>query len=421
MDVHDTAARLVVRVRQQDAVAHGPHTEVPNDAGDKAMAATLGTYVPTFQGLSAFDLIRPANQGAACFPFDTESLPFFRARNAIYYLFLGLKSVRPRMSVLVPDYHSGNEVLALRAAGATLHFYPIGRDMQPDLDAVEQLCKQHDPDVLYVIHYLGWPQPMGAFGEICRRRTMLLVEDCALSLLSEPGGEALGTHGDWAVFCLYKTLPVPNGSLLVQNTMPLGSLDRLSLRPAGAVSVMGRVAELVVQRVRARANAIGSTLQSAKRVVGRAMGAVEVGRANVGDIGFNLEDVDLRMSSTSHRLLRRFNFDAIRHQRVSNYSALRTALNGSVTPLHSQLEDGVCPLFYPIVVGDKSATARALRADGVQALEFWNHGADAIAGERADVQYLRSHVRALPAHQDLSSRPLHHMADRVSRVVPRAA
>ena len=385
------------------------------------MAATLGMYVPTFQGLSAFDLIRPANQGTTCFPFDTESLAFFRARNAIYYLFLGLQAVRPRLSVLVPDYHSGNEVLALRAAGATVHFYPIGRDMQPDLDAVERLCHQHDPDVLYVIHYLGWPQPMVALGDMCRRRTMLLVEDCALSLLSEPGGEALGTHGDWAVFCLYKTLPVPNGALLVQNTLPLASLDRLHLRPAGAMSVMGRIAELVVQRVRAKANALGTTLQSAKHAVGKAMGAIEVSRSNVGDIGFNTDDVDLGMSSMSQRLLRRFNFDDIRRKRVDNFQALTEALSGSVRPLHPRLDEGVCPLFYPIVVDDKPATARALRAQGVQVLEFWNHGADAIAGESADVQYLRSHVLALPIHQDLSPRQLRHMADRVSTIVPQAA
>ena len=385
------------------------------------MAASLTMYVPTFQGLSAFDLIRPAKPDAACFPFDTESLPFFRARNAIYYLFMALKSLRPRLSVLVPDYHSGNEVLALRAAGATVHLYPIGRDLQPDLEAVTRLCEQHDPDVLYVIHYLGWPQPMAALSALCRQRTMLLVEDCALSLLSEPGGQMLGTHGDWSVFCLYKTLPVPNGSLLVQNTMPLGSLDRLNLRRAGAVSVMGRIAELVVQRVRANANAIGTTLQSAKQMVGRAMGAVDVARSNVGDIGFNLDDVDLRMSATSERLLRRFNFDDIRRRRVSNYQTLGTALNGAVTHLQPHLEDGVCPLFYPILVHDKPAAARALRSHGVQALEFWNHGADAISGESDAVQYLRSHVLALPVHQDLSVRQLNHMADRVTRVIPHAA
>jgi dTDP-4-amino-4,6-dideoxygalactose transaminase len=385
------------------------------------MAASLMTYVPTFQGLSAFDLIRPANRAAACFPFNAANLGFFRARNAIYYLTLALKTLRPRLSVLAPDYHSGNEVLALRAAGADLHFYPIGRDLQPDLDAVERLCAQHQPDVLYVIHYLGWPQPMAELNAMCRQRTMLLIEDCALSLLSEPGGKALGTHGDWAVFCLYKTLPVPNGALLVQNTMPLDTLDRLNLRPAGAASVLGRVAELVLQRVRARANAVGSTLQAAKQAVGRALGSIELSRANVGDIGFNKADVDLRMSNASQRLLQRFDFDKIRRQRVSNYQTLGQSLNGSVTPLHSTLETGVCPLFYPIVVDHKAAAARSLRTHGVQALEFWNYGADDIGRESAAVQYLRSHVLALPVHQDLSPRHLDHMADCVTRVVPRAA
>lgn len=383
--------------------------------------AALTMYVPTFQGLSAFDLIRPAAGAAAAFPFNAESLPFFRARNAIYHLFLALKTLRPRMRVLVPDYHSGNEVLALRAAGANVLFYPIGRDMLPDLAALDRLCEQHDPDVLYVIHYLGWPQPIDALAALCRKRTMLLVEDCALSLLSQPDGQALGTHGDWSVFCLYKTLPVPNGALLAQNTMPLGSLDRLRLRPAAAVSVIGRIAELLVQRVRARANSVGITLQSAKHMVGRVMAAADGARSSVGDIGFDLKDVDLEMSPASQRLLQRFDFDDIRRKRVSNYRRLGAALNGSVTHLHPQLDEGVCPLFYPIIVDDKAAAAHALGAQGVQALQFWNHGGGAAETESADVQYLRSHVLALPIHQDLSPHHIDHIADRTARLSSCAA
>src|SRR5829696_8995461 len=181
-------------------------------------------YVPTFQGLSAIDLLKPASKPAACFPFNAPRLSFYRARNAIYHLFRELQALTPSLTVLVPDYNSGNEVLALQAAGATVHFYRIGRDMQPDIEDVERLCKRHDPDVLYVIHYLGWPQPLSALAALCQQRSMLLVEDCALSLLSEPDGQPLGSTGDWSIFCLYKTLPVPNGALLVQNTVPLGGL-----------------------------------------------------------------------------------------------------------------------------------------------------------------------------------------------------
>jgi dTDP-4-amino-4,6-dideoxygalactose transaminase len=378
-------------------------------------------YVPTFQGLSAIDLLRPISKPAESFPFNAPRLSFYRARNAIYHLFKALQAVTPSVTVLVPDYNSGNEVLALQAAGATLHFYRIGRDMQPDLEDIERLCRLHDPDVLYVIHYLGWPQPLADLKEICRRRTMLLVEDCALSLLSEPDGEPLGAVGDWSIFCLYKTLPVPNGALLVQNTMPLDGLDRLRLRKAGAASVLGRIAELLVQRVRGRMDGVGNALQSAKRAAGKAVGALEVARSTVGDIGFDLSDVDLRMSVASERLIKRFDFDGIRRRRVANYQTLASALNGHVKPLHANLADGVCPLIYPIVVDDKSSTAKSLRQAGIEPLEFWNHGADRSDLGSDSVRYLRSHVLGLPVHQDLSPRQIDHLARQVGDLHLRAA
>ena len=47
------------------------------------------------------------------YPFDAQPMTFYRARNAIYYLFEALKQPNNRLTVLVPDYNSGNEVLAL--------------------------------------------------------------------------------------------------------------------------------------------------------------------------------------------------------------------------------------------------------------------------------------------------------------------
>jgi dTDP-4-amino-4,6-dideoxygalactose transaminase len=378
-------------------------------------------YVPTFQGLSPIDWLKPAAAGTPCFPFAAKGLSFYRARNAIYHLFRELRAMTPRLEVLVPDYNSGNEVLALRAAGAGLHFYRIGPDMRADLDDVRRLCKAHDPEVLYVIHYLGWPQPLGALKEICRERSMLLVEDCALSLLSQPDGEPLGSTSDWSIFCLYKTLPVPNGALLVENTAPLAALDRLRLRHAGSFSVLGRITELMVQRLRARVDGVGTAIQTAKRAVGRAAGALAVNRSTVGDIGFNLGDVDLAMSRSSERLLQRLNFDAIRRQRIANYHTLRNALGDSVTTAHSDLPDGACPLFLPILVADKPAAARELRGRGIDALEFWNHGARDLSEESAQAQFFRAHVLGLPIHQDVSPRQLSYIATQFANVHPQAA
>jgi len=383
--------------------------------------SVTGTFVPTYQGLSAIDFVRqPAREHAGGFPFDAaHRLPFYRARNAIYYLFRALLERHPRLTVLAPDYNSGNEILALRAAGATVHYCPVDRRMQLDPEAVDRLCRRHHPDLLYVIHYVGWPQPMPELVDLCRRHEMLMVEDCALSLLSETGGRPLGSFGDWAVFCLYKTLPLPNGALLTQNTTRLESLERLPLRQAGSASVLGRTAELVVQRIRGRVNGVGAALQMVKRGIGRAAGAMDVRRANVGDIGFNLDEVDLAMSGLSARLLDRFDYVEIRRRRRDNYRRLDAQLDPSVVRAFPHLDEGVCPLFFPIVVADKHAAAVALQRRGVDALEFWNESTESGDEMSTDARFLRAHVLELPIHQDLTPRQIAHMARQVSAVTAR--
>ena len=387
------------------------------------MVGVTGLFVPTYQGLSAADLLRrtPATATTA-FPLNAPGrLPFYRARNGIYHLFRTLVESRPGLTVLAPDYNSGNEILAMRAAGARIHYSHVDRRMQLDPDAIARLCDRHRPDVLYVIHYIGWAQPIAALADLCRARNMLLVEDCALSLLSAPAGLRLGGFGQWSVFCLYKTLPLPTGALLVQNGPRLEALERLQLREVGPASVAGRTAELLVQRMRGRASSVGAALQLAKRGLGRIAGALDVRRANVGDIGFNLDEVDLAMSPVSRRLLDGFDVLDIRRRRIANYRRLESLLDPRVIRVFPDLPDGACPLFFPILVPDKPAAARALQRRGVDALEFWNESMESGDEMGDDARFLRAHVLELPVHQDLTERQLTYLARQVSDVTARGA
>jgi len=387
-------------------------------------------FIPTFQGLTATDLVLSASGKTTTrrYPFDVPHLTFYRARNAIYHLFRVLKSTNEQLTVLLPDYNSGNEVLALEAAGASLRYYPVGRDGQVDVGEVERLCALHRPDVLYVIHYLGWPQPIRELVELARRSGVWLVEDCALALLSDAGDQPLGTFGQFSIFCLYKTLPLPNGACLVENGDRLAGLDAVSLRQAGLPSVLGRTAELVVRNIRSRSDSLGAAMASMKRAAGRAVGAMDVPRAKIGDIGFNIEDVDLAMSEISLRLLNRIDLEDVRRRRIDNYHRLAACLEGYVTPLHDELPAGACPLLFPILVEDKTETADVLRTCGIDVLEFWNHGAEAAeaigcraqdpatgADPSTNAQYLRRHVLGLPIHQDLTPRHMEYIAEQVSK------
>ncbi|MBI4485116.1 MAG: DegT/DnrJ/EryC1/StrS family aminotransferase [Acidobacteria bacterium] len=360
---------------------------------------------------------------ASRFPFDApQQLRFYRARNAIYHLFRALPPRRGRLTVIAPDYYSGNEVLAIRAAGAAIHYAKVDRSMRLDPDEVERLCERHDPDVLFVIHYLGWPQPIRDLAAICRRRGIVLVEDCALALLSEADRRALGSFGDYAIFCLYKTVPVPNGALLVANGTALPALENVGLRSAGPRSVVGRMAELLAVGVRTRASSTGAMLHAAKRGVGRVAGALKIHHAPVGDIGFDLAEVDLAMSGVSDRLLERLDFGAIRRRRVENFRQLDARIDGQATRVYRDLPGGVCPLSFPILVADKPAAARALQARGIESIEMWNDGVGGDRSEMSDsVRFLREHVLELPVHQDLTPAHIAYVADQVSSLQLRMA
>ncbi len=371
-------------------------------------------YIPSWPGLTLDDLLSFRVDKTSTYPFTAvNKSSFCVARSGIYHLFRALQ-FKPGDKVLVPDYHSGNEVAAIQAAGATIEFYPIRRNLEPDLETLSRLAAR-GARVIYVIHYLGWPQPIKEIQAICRRSGSILVEDCALSLFSETEGKSLGVFGDYSVFCLYKTLPVPNGGVLVQNGKALPALENLKLETCPRLTAAGRSAELVLETVRSRWNGLGKLLFDIKRSAGRSMRAANVRQVPIGDIGWDIANVNVGMSGLSESIIRGSDYEWIRQRRRENFLQLRQNLAGRVTPLRKDLEPGVCPLFFPILVQDKHAAAEALRERGIEAVEFWNDPQlDRNLG--ADARYLRAHVLELPIHQGVTPKQVDYIAEQVRQL-----
>src|SRR5262249_17886656 len=153
-------------------------------------------------------------------------------------------------------------------------------------------------------------------------------EDCALSLFSETEGQPLGSFGDYSVFCLYKTLPVPNGGLLVQNRGALPELDALALERCPRISAAGRSPEPALETGRARFDRLGRALVTLKQSVGRSLRAASVRQVPVGDIGWNIGNVNLAMSKISHSILRGVDHARVLRIRQENFRRLQRRLAG---------------------------------------------------------------------------------------------
>jgi dTDP-4-amino-4,6-dideoxygalactose transaminase len=337
------------------------------------------------------------------FPFSApRTREFYFARNAVFHGvgLLGLQGAE----ILVPAYHHGVEVEALEAAGARLRFVRVDARMRLDLEDLQRRVGPRTRAV-YVIHYAGFPQPMADVLAIARAHGLRVIEDCALALLSRDGGVPLGARGDLGVFCLYKTIPVPNGGILAVNAdVPLPPA------PAAAplVSTLSHAAGGLLANAAIRLGEAGRWARDALRVVNRAVrrrtGAAPV---STGTRHFDPSAAGLGMSGLSRVVLRNLDWDAIVAARRRNYFLLLGRLRELAPPIAPELPAGVCPLFYPFVSESKGELQRRLAERGVETIDFWRfHHPSCPEGLFPEVDLLRRRVLELPVHQDLSPEDL---------------
>ena len=182
---------------------------------------------------------------------------------------------------------------------------------------------------------------------------LVLVEDCALALLSEAEGGPLGSFGDYAVFCLYKTLPVLDGGLLVQHRHPFSELERLPLRRIGRAFEVGQALELWLERARSRAPRLGGSACGSQATDRRAADrSAREARAG-GRCGFNVADADIAMSCLVRTAARPPRLCGDPESTPPQFLAPGRAPGGIRYCAVARLEDGVCPLFFPLLVKDK--------------------------------------------------------------------
>ena len=349
-------------------------------------------------------LARKQATGAA-FPFDGSGFHFeyHYARNAIWAL-CGAWTLAGQ-EVLVPAYVEGVELDALLRAGVRPRFYRVDSRMRFSAD---DLWEHLTPNTraVYVIHYLGFPQGIGALAEACRQRGVLLVEDCAQALLSRSGSRPLGTFGDAAVFSFRKSLPVPDGGVLVLHQSPPGPL----VPPRSPPEWPSRIAVL------------GSALRQAPGAswwlyplwpTARSIARCLLPESAASSDGAKVEPAaNLGISKISSFILARQDLAHVFQARRANYRCLEERLRHLLPPLFA-LTEGVCPLLYAARVPRKQEALQLLRQVGVEAADHWPANHPLLHGRFPEVDALHATVIGLPCQQTI---PFHRMTDWADRI-----
>jgi len=371
--------------------------------------------------------LRPGRRrGERPAPFDTAPTHYvFSGRTAIFH---GLRvlGIAPGERVLVPAFNCASLVEPIRRYGAKTAFYKIDADCSADFDDIERRIDSTTRAVV-VIHYFGFPERLERFRELCTRRGVYLIEDCAHVLTGAAGAIPLGATGDVSIFSWRKFLPVGDGGQLVVNNRTLAADVRLDA-PSAVVRL--RAVKDAVDRILESPNAFARCANLLWRLpsIARrrppapaAEAASESAAASTPatdelDLGCPFTLVNLPMSAFSRFVADHIDLRSIIEQRRLNYRYLLTVVGAlpGIVPLFRELPDGVCPLAFPFFVEGRKDFHLLLRSKGIPA-STWGGviHPDLPLEEFPESRALYDGLIYLPVHQSLSV----HEMDTMSRAV----
>jgi perosamine synthetase len=309
-------------------------------------------------------------------------------------LLAGLRAlgVGPGDEVLLPGYLCESVVTPVEAVGGRVAFYPVAKTLAVDPAAIEAAITP-STRVVVLIHYFGFPGPVQEVRAVCDRRGVALVEDCAHALYSRLGEQRLGTFGDLAIFSPWKSLPLPDGGLLVLNRPGLQATA-----PTEAPAASRTLARLAYRSLGTFEQVVGWSPRL--RLLQRSDLRKDMhARVSAGPIEM------VRGSSIAWRLLRGARPAWVVRPRRRHYARLLDACRTIrwVRPLFETLPEGVCPLGLALVAEDRDLWRDRLLAEGVNVRTYWEHLPPAVDLDQfRDAAWLSDRILVLPTHQGLS-------------------
>ena len=328
---------------------------------------------------------------------------FARAKQGLYAALTAYDSESEGV-VLLPAYAPGGVVWAALYAGYDVRYYPVNEDLSLPTAAVAAQIESHDPAAIVFIHYFGFvDEHFRDLAAIASDVDALVIEDCARGLFSrDPHGQLLGSTGDVALYCLHKTLPVPNGGLVVS--------DRLSIpEPDVSRPEWRRIPQLAALSVARVGHVPIDHTPTVRRAMNRGVSSVSPPERSSRPGGLTL------------RALSQCRPERVQSAREGRYRALETLLSKrpSLTVVSPPVHCGASPYGVAALAPSSAARSRHLRALRSRGLPCevltWPpvHEHERVS-TFAGAETLRERLLVIPTHQQLDPGAIGRMASIVA-------
>ena len=116
------------------------------------------------------------------------------------------------VNVYVPAYFCQDTLNDAYIQGIQYFYYPINSKMEPDWDKIRTVLKTSKIHLFIFCHYFGMAHDVSRAKNFCLQKGIILIEDCTHVVYP---GHRFGKKGDFVLYSPHKTLPVPDGGILI--------------------------------------------------------------------------------------------------------------------------------------------------------------------------------------------------------------
>jgi hypothetical protein len=139
-----------------------------------------------------------------------QDLHFFNRGAIALASFYKAVNKEEQPTIWFPEYFCNESLAILRTDGASINFYPILENLNPNFENIHGLKKG---DIFVLTHYFGnWINPEKT-NDFCKDNKLVLLHDAAHCIGKSPYHNQM----DNVLFSPRKQLAIPNGSLLLTN------------------------------------------------------------------------------------------------------------------------------------------------------------------------------------------------------------
>jgi len=289
-------------------------------------------------------------------------------------------------TVLLPAFLC-REVLKPFWGRTQVEFFDLRPDMVIDPDTIEKRMQRNKIKVMLIINYFGFLQPYRKeIRDICDRNNVLLIEDCAHSLLTEGSGDT----GDILIYSFRKIIPVPDGGgLIIKNSSKIDARYYPKLY-SNVLSILIFVKSLFN---------FNNEKFSRAYLTSRSKNSIPV------RVQSKNKTRVLSLSTLSYNGIGNARFPEIVEKRRSDYLKWQTLSRQTelFKPVFPELDADTCPMGFPIKIEKRNHFKSLLLEKGIFLKTFWNLP-EAVGDENANSIKLAEETALLPIYPELTAK-----------------